>query len=198
MSITDQITNLSREDGELELLYHINFGTPLLNPGSKVVLPVATMAPRDEVAVGNLAEWDTYGPATAGLSEAVFFFDLAADADGRTQAVLHNAAGDQGVSLRFSKEQLPCFTLWKNRQMEADGYVTGLEPGINYPNTKSVEKAHSRVAILAPGQSRTFQIDLDVLPDARAVSTAKAAVAALQQGTAPEVMPRPNPAWSAD
>ncbi len=40
LTVSDEITNLSAEPGELELLYHINFGLPLLTPGAKVVVPV--------------------------------------------------------------------------------------------------------------------------------------------------------------
>jgi galactose mutarotase-like enzyme len=196
LSITDTITNFSAEPGELELLYHTNFGLPLLDPGSKVVLPVRRMAPRDAVAVGNLAEWDTYGPESPGTPEAVFFFDVAADGEGHTQAMLRNAAASRGVSLRFNKRQLPCFSLWKNRQAAADGYVTGLEPAINFPNAKSFEKEKGRVAVLEPGESRSFEITLEVLPDAASVRAAEQQVAKLQQGVTPEILRQPTPEWS--
>ena len=197
MTVSDMITNVSAEESELELLYHVNFGVPLLCPGSKVVLPARKVAPRDEVAVGNLAEWDTYGPETPGAPEAVFFFDLLAGADGGVQTLLRNAAGNQGVSLKFNKNQLPHFTLWKNRQAEADGYVTGLEPGINFPNLRSFEKEQGRVAVLAPGESREFEIAIEAHTDAASVKAAEGAVAKLQQGHTPEVLKQPDPEWSA-
>ena len=197
LTVIDEVTNLSAEPGELELLYHINFGTPLLEPGSKLVAPAAKVAPRDEVAVGNVAEWDTYGPETPGSCEAVFFFDMAAAADGTTEVLLHNAAASKGVSLKYNKNQLPCFTQWKNRQAKVDGYVTGLEPGINHPNVKSFEKQHGRVAILTPGESRTFRLDIDAHADADAVAAAKQAVATLCEGITPEVLQQPDPDWSA-
>jgi galactose mutarotase-like enzyme len=195
--ITDVVTNLSAEPGELELLYHINFGMPLVQPGAKIVLPVGKMAPRDAVGASNFPEWDTYGPETPGSGEVVFFFDLAADAAGNTQTLLHNAAGTQGVSLKFNKKQLPYFSLWKNRQAAVDGYVTGLEPGTNFPNRKSFEKEKGRVITLAPGESRTFQLDLLVHADAQAVDAARRAVADLQRGTTPKLSPQPDPNWSA-
>ncbi|MCR4413054.1 MAG: aldose 1-epimerase family protein [Thermoguttaceae bacterium] len=196
-TVTDAITNVSAERAELELLYHINFGPPLAEPGAKAVLPVVRMAPRDAVAVGNLAQWDTYGPESPGTPEAVFFFELAAEAAGRTRALLHNAAANQGVSLAFSKRQLPCFTLWKNRQAAIDGYVTGLEPAINFPNRKSFEKEKGRVAVLEPGETRTFEVTVEVHPDASSVAAAVAAVAALQRGVSPQILPKPDPEWSA-
>lgn len=195
-TLIDTVTNLSAEPGELELLYHINFGTPLLDPGSKVILPVRRLAPRDAVAVRTLDQWDVYGPATPGVPESVFFMQLAADPDGNTRALLRNAAGNSGVSLLFNTNQLPCFTLWKNPQAAVDGYVTGLEPGINFPNCKSFEKQQGRVAVLAPGESRTFQITLEAHANAAAVEKAAAEVAALQGGRPAEIAPQPDPIWS--
>ncbi len=195
-TVTDVITNVSAEPGDLELLYHINFGVPLLEPGARVVLPVAKLSPRDDVAVGNLPDWDTYGPETPGSPEACFFFELAADSDGQTQALLHNAAGDRGVSVLFNKKQLPWFTQWKNRQAAIDGYVTGLEPGTNLPNNKSFEKAKGRVLVLPPGGTRTFQVTVEAHLDADAVSRSKNAVAKLQEGVQPEILQKPDPDWS--
>lgn len=195
--VTDTVTNLWAEPSELELLYHINFGVPLLGPGAKAVLPIAKMAPRDAVAVENLGEWDTYGPESPGTPEAVFFFELASDAQGNTKALLKSAAGNQGVSLAFNKSQLPHFTLWKNRQAATDGYVTGFEPAINFPNSKSVEKKAGRVVTLGPDESRSFEIEVTAIADAKGVAAAEQDVAALQAGTEPEILQQPNPDWSA-
>jgi len=195
--LTDVVTNAWQEPAELELLYHINFGVPLLEPGARVVLPVAKAAPRDKVAACDTAHWDVYDPETPGSIEAVFFFELAADREGNTRAVLRNRAGDQGVSLKFNKHELPYFTLWKNRQSAADGYVTGLEPAINFPNPKSFEKKQGRVAVLEPGGSRSFTIEVEVHENAQAVASAEQAVAQLQQAVVPEILDQPDPAWSA-
>jgi galactose mutarotase-like enzyme len=196
LTISDEITNLSAEPGELELLYHINFGLPLLTPGAKVVVPIKKMAPRDAVAQANLREWNVYGPETPGLGEACFFFDLAADSAGQTQVLLRSATGKQGVSVKFNKGQLPCFTLWKNRQAAADGYVTGLEPSINFPNRKSFEKEKGRVAVLAPGETRRFEVSIEAHPDAAAIAAAEKAVAAIQDSVKPEICAAPDPQWS--
>jgi hypothetical protein len=91
---------------------------------------------------------------------------------------------------------LPCFTLWKNCQAAADGYATGLEPGTNYPNAKSFEKKKGRVIVLAPGESRNFQLTLEVLTNRDAVAAAEKAVAELQRGTTPTICPQLLPEWS--
>jgi galactose mutarotase-like enzyme len=197
LSISDEVQNISAEPSELELLYHINFGMPLLSPGAKVVLPVKKVAPRDAIAAADIPQWNVYGPETPGLSEACHFFELVADSAGKTQVVLRSAAGNQGVSLKFNKNQLPCFTIWKNRQAAIDGYVTGLEPATNFPNRKSFEKEQGRVIVLSPGEKRRFEVSIEAHPDAASLSAAEKAVAAIQGGTVPEVCRQPDPHWSA-
>jgi hypothetical protein len=145
----------------------------------------------------NLPEWNVYGPETPGLPEACFFFELLADAEGRTQAFLRSSAGDRGVSVKFNKNQLPCFIVWKNRQAAADGYVTGLEPAINFPNRKSFEKQQGRVAVLAPSESRRFEVAIEAHTDAASVATAEKAVAAIQGDVTPTILSQPDPHWSA-
>ena len=180
LRIVDEVTNLSAEPGELELLYHINFGLPLLDAGSRVVAPVKTLVPRNARAAAGIAGWDVYGAEEPGFTEQVYFFDLAAEPDGRTRVLLRNSHGNQGVSLLFNKRELPCFTLWKSTQAAADGYVTGLEPGVNFPNPRSYEKEQGRIAQLAPGATLRFEIGIEVHPDAAAVAEAESAVKALQ------------------
>ena len=113
------------------------------------------------------ATWDSYPNEQAGFSEQVYFFELLADGDGKTQVLLKNAHGTQGVALRYSKKQLPYFTLWKNTPLAADGYVTGLEPGTNFPNPRSFEGEQNRVVKLKPGETVKFEVELDVLGDAQ-------------------------------
>ncbi len=196
MTVADEVTNISAQPGEMELLYHINFGVPLIGPGATVVLPVKRLAPRDAVAVADVPTWNAYGPETPGSTEVCHFFDLAADATGNTMAFLRSADGSQGVSVKFNKRQLPCFTIWKNRQGAIDGYVTGLEPATNYPNPKSFEKAHGRVLALAPGEMRRFEVAIEAHADAAAVTAAERAVAAIQGTIKPEICGKPDPNWA--
>ena len=145
LHITDEVKNLSSEATDFELLYHINFGIPFLHPGASLVAPVAQFVPRDPHSATDVANWNVYDPAQPGLPEFVHLFKLAARTTGQT-AVFLKTADDRATVLRYDTNQLPCFTLWKCQQPEPDGYVTGLEPGTNYPNERSTR--NSRVVLL--------------------------------------------------
>ena len=195
--IRDEITNLSTQPGELQLLYHINFGQPLVTPGAKVALPLKTLVPQTPHAAAGLSWWDSYREAEPGFAEHVFHTEPAADAEGNTQALLRGAGGAHGVGVRFNVRQLPLFTLWKSLQPAADGYVTGLEPSIYYPNPRAFEKDQGRVAVLGPGETRAFDLALEVYPDAASVSAAEGAIARLQAGTKPTIHDQPKQPWCA-
>ena len=111
--------------------------------------------------------------------------------------LLHNPAATQGVGLKSNVRQLPCFTIWKNREAAADGYVTGLEPATNYPNTKSFEKQHGRVVAFAPGESRQFELEIAALASVAQVRATADAIDQLQRGIRPEMLSQPDPSWLA-
>jgi hypothetical protein len=196
LTITDEVTNLSARPGELELLYHINLGRPLLEPGAKLSVPLAALAPRTPRAAEGLAEWDSYGPAEPGFAEQVYFTQLHADAEGQTRALLRNARGSQGVSLRFNTRQLPWFVVWKSLEPDEDGYVTGLEPALNLPNSRSFEKQQGRVAVLAPGAAVRFDLELELHASPTGVERAQQAIDQLQAAR-PIIHDRPPQGWTA-
>jgi galactose mutarotase-like enzyme len=194
LRIVDEVTNLSGNPAELQLLFHCNFGAPILDAGAKVVAPAKKVVPRDARAAEGIRTWDSFPAEQAGYTEQVYFFELAAGGDGRTHVVLKNAHATAGVGLRYAVKQLPYFTLWKNTPMAADGYVTGLEPATNFPNPRSFEGEQGRVVKLAPGETVKFEVDLDVYGDAQAVSAAEQAVAKIQ-AVAPQVFDAPQSGW---
>ncbi|WZO95844.1 aldose 1-epimerase family protein [Isosphaeraceae bacterium EP7] len=193
VTVRDEFINLKDTPGELEVLYHWNFGPPHLEEGSRLVAPIRALAPRDATSEKGLADYETYGPPTAGFAEEAFFLKLhSAGPDGRTLAMLRNKGGDKGIALRFSHAEMPTFTVWKNTGPLADGYVTGLEPGTNFPNPKPHEREKGRIMTLAPGQSHVAETVLEVLDTAEAVARIAAEVAALQTKGEPVVYPHPT------
>jgi len=150
LTVRDEVVNLRPVPAPIYSLYHWNFGPPLLDDGSELLAPVETVTPRDARAAEGLDGWNRYGAAEPGFAEQVYFLDLKADADRRTLAVLRGPQGRRAAALRFSKAELPYFTLWKSLMGVEEGYVTGLEPGINLPNPRPVEQAAGRGVTLPP------------------------------------------------
>ncbi len=196
LTVIDEVINAWATPADLELLYHINVGPPLAGPGTIFSAPIETMAPRNEYSARDLAAWQEYPQPQPGGQETVLYCELAADKDGRTGALLAGADGRQGLSLSFNRRQFPYFALWKNPQAFSDGYCTGLEPCINFPNVKSIEQSHGRVARLAPGETRRFEIELEVHNAPASLQQMFNKIDAWRGGIQPKIYPAPRPEWS--
>lgn len=188
LTINDAVTNMGAQVTEHELLYHINYGTPLLEPGARAVCPVKQMAPRDPRAAKGMPDYDLYRPAETGFVEQCYFFELLGDSQNQETAVmLKNAAGDAASVVRYSLKDFPCFTLWKNTAAKADGYVTGLEPATAYPNSRQFERERGRVITLAGGETRATSLSVEVLTTASEVEGVEAEIASLQKLASPQI-----------
>lgn len=192
--LKDTVENLSASPAEMQMLYHTNFGVPLLDGGSNVVAPIKTLVPRDDRAATGVDGWETYGAPEPGYAEQVYFMELLADANGHTKAMLKNAKGTRGTALSFSTKQLPCLTVWKNTTAIADGYVTGLEPGTNFPNARSYEGQQGRFTTIAGGGKTEFDFALEYVVDDR-VSAVEAEIKQLQGAIEPTIHQTPQPGW---
>lgn len=189
--VADTVTNLAAAATELELLYHINVGPPFLEEGSRFQTAFAEMSPRDDRAAEDIDSWDEYLGPTAGYAEQVYFFDTLSDEQGWSRALLRNREADLGLSVAFNREQLPCLSQWKCTQPDADGYVTGIEPGTNYPNFKSLERTRGRVITLDGGAAYRTELSIAVHSTAEAVGTVTKSIARQQGGIEPVIHQRP-------
>jgi len=178
--VADRIANRGSRDQEFQILYHTNFGRPLLEKGSRFFAPVKRLAPFNDRAAGGLDSYAGYDGPTPGFIEQVYCFQLLAGKDGKTVMLLANRARDRAVSLTYSLDELPYFTLWKNTASERDGYVTGLEPGTGYPYNRSVERRSGRVPMLAPGASRSITLDFEIHTGMEEVNAATGRIAEIQ------------------
>ncbi len=194
--IHDAVENRSARPAEMQLLYHCNLGPPFLEAGSRILAPVREMAPQTARAAEGIDTYETYAGPQVGFAEQVYLYDLLADARGWTLALLANAAADRAVALRFSREELPCFTVWKNTGALEEGYVTGLEPATNYPNFKTFERQQGRVRLLPPGGRWQCRWSLEAAEGTAAVAALMAEVARLQATARAVIHRTPRPGFS--
>ena len=187
--LSDETTNFADYPQPYQMIYHVNFGRPLLEEGAEFLAPVRRIAPFNDAAKPDLQSWRTYRGPTPGFDEMVYAVELDAGADGRTVAALANATGSLGVALRYRPDDLPAFSLWKNTDTERQGYVTGLEPSTNYPYNAVAEKARGRIKLLAPGETRASTIDIDFLPTTADVASVRAEIDRILNGRQPVVEP---------
>jgi hypothetical protein len=164
LSVRDKVENCGFEPQPLMLLYHCNFGYPLLSSESVLIKPGGTVRPRDAEAQKGLEECHVFCEPQHGYAEQVFYHDLKADEKGETFACLFNSSlGTNGLGayVRFNKNELPYLIEWK--QMGEGDYVAGLEPGSWYPEGRAEARKRGELQFIQPGETREFHLEIGVV-----------------------------------
>ena len=189
--IDDVITSRSAFEQEYQVIYHANYGPPLLEKGARFSGAVRQVTPFNAVAAKGISTWTEYAEPRAGFIEQVYCLVPYADANNRTMIMLQNAAADRAVSMSFPVEQLPYVTLWKNTNALDEGYVTGLEPGTGFPSNRRIERKAGRVPKIKPGGQVRFTIDFALHSGKTEVAGAAERIARIQAGRQTQVVPEP-------
>ena len=192
LRIADRITNRGSAEQEFQILYHTNYGPPLLEDGAVFLAPAARVVPLNDHAANSVRGYAAYAGPKAGFVEQVYCLYPLADTAGRTLIALANKARDRAVSMAFALKELPYVTLWKNTASEDEGYVTGLEPGTNFPNNRSIERKLGRAPRLAPGASHSATIDYAIHISRQRVKLVADRISAIQGRQKPLIVRQPE------
>ena len=190
-TLHDVLTNRGDYPHDYQIIYHSNFGTPILEKDARFIAPLKSVSPFNDYAKTGLKAWNTYDAPTKDFDEMVFNLVPKADSSGKTLAAVINSKGDKGASIEFDTHQLPLLTMWKNTDTLKQGYVTGIEPGTNYAYPVTIEKEQGRVKQLAPGQSTTFELTYTLLSSASAVNATEQRIKQIQGDEQPTVDEKP-------
>jgi hypothetical protein len=190
--IQDTIVNKGSQPQEYQVLYHYNFGKPLLGEGTKLHVPVVRVTPYNANAAKDVKTWSTFAGPKSGYVEQVYLMRPRDDDEGNVKVLLHNAKGNRGVMLKYAQKELPYLTLWKNTGADDDGYVIGIEPGVSFPNARKVERQAGRVPKLAGGASHTMRMDFTLLDAKLWVDQAVSQIEEVQKLRAPTIDAAPE------
>lgn len=122
----DEIENQGAQPQPLCFLYHCNVGYPLLQPGTRLILPEQSCIPRDTAAEGGMADRKQMEAPEDGRPEQVFQYCLAAGRDGETFGAVVNDEKELALCIRWNRGQIPFMTQWKSGA--SCDYAMALEP----------------------------------------------------------------------
>ncbi|MDP4133386.1 MAG: aldose 1-epimerase family protein [Bacillota bacterium] len=156
ITITDTVTNHGSGEEEYMLLYHMNFGYPLLDASSMVVSSADSIQPRNEHSVD-------------------YIHMNAPDAKPSHQTFLHTMGGSQARAgvineslclaayIEFETKNLPYLNEWKN--LAGHDYVVALEPANCTVLGRIKERDNGTLKTFPPYSSITNTILFGILDD---------------------------------
>lgn len=153
IELVDTVLNSAFEPYPLMVLYHCNFGYPLLSEQALLNFEAESSRPRDKEAAKGFDNFLRILPPTSGFAEQVYYHA------GVDMAELRNE--EFGVRMSWDNEALPCFTQWN--MFGAGDYVLGLEPGNCYPDGRENYLASGKAEYLEPGQKKKIHLKFEIV-----------------------------------
>jgi len=139
------------------LLYHFNFGYPLVCNDTKLETNCMNVRPRDLEANEGFGNYSTIQNPTHNYKEQVFYYDSVDN----SFASLYNPNLNLGVKVEFDKKQLPYLIQWN--QMGESDYVVGLEPSTWYPEGRAVAAEKGELRFIEPQEVLKFDTVISII-----------------------------------
>ena len=165
--IHDEVINRGNVQAPHMILYHCNFGWPLVDEGTDILFNGEWQARDGGINDHIFKEGYNFRkcpaplPEHAGTGEAVAFIDALPDAAGICTCALYNDNLGIAMVMRFQKKQLPWLTNWQH--WGVGEYVTGLEPGTHPPIGQALARDTNQLIFLQPGEMRAYDLEIEVM-----------------------------------
>jgi len=167
--IQDEIQNIGNTVAPHMILYHFNFGWPLIDAGTRLLWNGEWQSRETGDANKIFKEGQDYKVCqapredhAAGGEEAAII-NVEVEDDGLCHCGIYNEKLGFAVQLQFKKEQLPWLTNWQH--WGKGEYVTGLEPGTNPPLGQKLMRERKELIILQPQEKKTYELQLTILTE---------------------------------
>jgi galactose mutarotase-like enzyme len=165
--IHDEVINKANTPAPHMLLYHFNFGYPLVDEGTDLLWNGKWQPRRGEENARIFKEGNDFkkcpGPIDdhLGTGEEVVLVDIDADIFGDSVAGLLNSKLGLAVAMKFKKDQLPWFANWQH--WGKGEYVTGLEPSTHPLTGQAKAREDGTLIFIEPGEKREYDVELEVI-----------------------------------
>ena len=161
--IHDKVVNTGTRNTPFTILYHINFGFPLLDNGARILIQNYKIEPFDEHSKEQIDGRLYIHDPTSGFQEVNYLYYAKADSNGDSVAMVvnDNLLSGLGVYIKISAETLPFFCEWK--MLERRDYVLAIEPSNVVCENRKVLRENGILPLLKPGEIREMDIEIGVL-----------------------------------
>ncbi|MGE0798308.1 MAG: DUF4432 family protein [Lautropia sp.] len=184
IDVFDRIENAGHCPTPHQLLYHVNFGFPLIGERTALQLSRSLEARADAAALAAIA-----APSVPGRIARDELLDLDLDAtgagDGWQSCAIANPglAGGLAIEVSFASPHLTRLQIWRNRSPGVE--VLAVEPATHPAQPRGVLDAGAAIAPLDPGEVRDYRL-------AFSAHTGEPALAVLQSRLAHGTMRGPD------
>lgn len=170
LHICDIAENQGFSTSPLMLVYHINFGYPILDDGAKCYFSTTEVSPRTDFAAQGIGNYDQMEAPGIERDEQCYYHT--GHTEGEAFAMIHNENLGIAAIVRYDKTVFPMLCQWKC--MRAGDYALGLEPCTSGVVSRSECRENGTLTYLEPGATREFNITIELTDDPDRINHYKA------------------------
>ncbi|MFD0717227.1 aldose 1-epimerase family protein [Paenibacillus sp. GCM10027626] len=169
IKLTDTVENAGFEPSTHMMMYHFNFGFPLLTEDAEIVMPPGTVKPREpETPLAGYDRWQAPDPS---YRERVYFHRPEAQEGEWVSAYVRQPRFPQAdgqhrplrMTLSWNTAALPQLVQWK--MPGAGAHVLGIEPANCGMDGAPPDEAAAGRVVLQPGETVRYELELKISPE---------------------------------
>lgn len=160
--VSDTVTNEADAQSPYMIMYHCNYGYPLLTENSIIKIPHTSMTSRNAHAEEFKSSALQMEKPQAAYEECCYYFDVE-EKNGEAKVGIFNPDIKRGLVMSYDKKALPRFVEWK--MMGKTDYVVGLEPANCTPDGRDVLRQNGTLKFLEPGESGKTGVTFSFVED---------------------------------
>ena len=160
LTIEDEVENEGWDPQPHMMLYHCNFGYPLLSEETRLVIPATRTVLRETKQPPPKAMFLKVHSPRKGFAEEVFYHTVPSGktAEIRLEKRGFGGPGGRGAYLRYSRDTLPNLIQWK---MTGQGtYVMAFEPANCWVEGRDVDRRNGVLRFLTPGKKVRYRLEI--------------------------------------
>ena len=168
--VEDEVENQGYQKTPHMILYHTNFGFPLISKDTEFIAPI------NEIRVVN--EEDTsksaiFSEPEKNFSDQLFYFDLNTKNNSLTKYALINRSINNGnglgISIQYSKDVLPNLLEWK--KLDEAHYVVEIGPtnAMYIVGGRKMEREKGTLKFLEPGEILKYKLEFELLTNSKQI-----------------------------
>ncbi len=160
--INDVVENLGYSEQPLMVLYHVNFGYPILDSGSRVYFSTKNVEPQTDFAKQGLNMYNVI-EEPENIREEQCYYHTIQDDPSNSFAMLYNPKLKIAAVVHYDAIQCPILCEWKS--MQSGDYALGLEPTTCGTHGRLGAKNEGVIKYLAPGKSYSYNLRFEFLDE---------------------------------
>jgi hypothetical protein len=163
VEIRDQVENAGHTRSPYMILYHTNFGFPLIDSGSRLIIPVTEVRDAFNGSLVNEGEYGVYGAPMEDAEQKIFFHKTK-EKEGWSGFMIANPKLALGIRVDYLKANLPELINWVDQRPGHNVIEVG--PSNCKCFGRAAEREAGTLQFLEPGEVKTYNMKFTVLEGA--------------------------------